>query len=651
MCGLTGIIDPTLGTSADGLTRLVRRMADTLVHRGRDDAGTWVDAAAGIALGHRRLSIIDLSPMGHQPMISCDGRYVIAYNGEVYNFQDLRCELEADGVAFRGASDTEVIVEACAHWGPAAAITRLNGMFAFALWDRTARRLILARDHMGIKPLYWGLNNGVFLFGSELKALRAHPGHQPGVNRQALAAYLRHLYIPAPMSIYEGIYKLQPGRMLMWQPGEVPKISCYWDLRQAAVSGHNDPYAGSPADALDGLEALLKDSIKGQMIADVPLGAFLSGGIDSSTVVALMQAQSSQPVRTFSIGFTEDAYDEAPHARAIAAHLGTDHTEFYAGAGDALLLIPKLHNYYDEPFADSSQLSTCLVSHMAREEVTVALSGDGGDELFAGYHHYRICAALWQRLSKAPLLTRQVAAALLGRMPGGLAAAMSAVLPGAMGQQLGLGRLQRIVQVLGATGADDLYRRVISQWPDPGLLMPGITEAKGAIWDSSLLAAVPGFTQRMQYYDAAQYLPDDVLTKVDRASMAVSLETRLPLLDHRVLAFAWRLPMTMKLGEDGGKVILRQLLARYVPRELFERPKKGFAVPMAGWLRGGLRDWAEDLLSESRLRADGFFNPAPIRAAWQAHLTDQADLSHMVWTILMFQQWLHGGSSEVEKPE
>lgn len=641
MCGLAGFVDQSLQSDADNLTRMVQRMADTLRHRGPDDDGAWTDAETGVALGHRRLSIIDLSPTGHQPMMSGDGRYVIAYNGEIYNFQDLRRELEADGVGFRGTSDTEVIVEACAHWGPQAAIKRLNGMFAFALWDRRARRLVLARDHLGIKPLFWGHFEGLFLFGSELKALRAHAGWQPRVNRRALASYLRHFFVPAPWSIYEGVNKLKPGHMLSWQPGQLPRTHRYWDLRQTAESAHKDPYAGTSEDALEELDWLLKDSVKRQMISDVPLGAFLSGGIDSSTVVALMQAQSSRPVRTFSIGFSNQRYDEAPHARAVAAHLGTEHTEYYAQPRDALDLIPKLHQIYDEPFADSSQLPSYLVSQMARRKVTVALSGDGGDELFAGYHHYRICASVWRRLSMAPGPLRNAAADAIRHLPAGLTSAMGSLLPGVSGRQLRMGRLQRIGQVLGAKGPDDLYRRIISQWHDPAQVVTGAAEYNGEIWDEAVVAAIPDFIPRMQYYDSVQYLPDDVLTKVDRASMAVSLETRLPLLDYRVLAFAWRLPMSMKMGEGGGKWILRKLLARYLPPELFERPKLGFGVPIDAWLRGELRQWAGDLLAESRLRADGFFDPAPILAAWRTHLAGDADLSYMIWTILMFQQWLH----------
>ena len=641
MCGLAGFIDSSRQTGADNLQQTVQRMADTLAYRGPDDHGAWVDVEAGVALGHRRLSIIDLSPMGHQPMTSHDGRYVIAYNGEVYNYPDLRQELVGEGVEFRGTSDTEVIVEACARWGPEAAIKRLNGMFAFALWDRQERRLILARDHVGIKPLFWGHFDNLLLFGSELKALRAHAGWQPRINRQALASYLRHFYVPAPLSIYEGVCKLKPGHMLSWQPGQAPQITCYWNIRLAAEAGHQDPYAGTAEEALEELDWLLKDSVKRQMVADVPLGAFLSGGIDSSAVVALMQAQSSRPVRTFSIGFSDQDFDEAPHARAVAAHLGTQHTEYYAQPRDAMALIPKLHQYYDEPFADSSQLPTCLVSQLARRDVMVALSGEGGDELFAGYHHYRLCASVWRRLSMVPGSARNLAVGALGHVPASLAGAVGSVLPGTLGQQLRQGRLQRIRQILGAQGPDDMYRRMISQWPDPTQVVRGATEYKGAIWDEAAVTAIPDFIPRMQYYDAAQYLPDDVLTKVDRASMAVSLETRLPLLDHRMLAFAWRLPMSMKMGLGGGKWILRKLLARYMPPALFERPKMGFGVPVGAWLRGDLREWAGDLLAESRLRADGYFDPAPILAAWRAHAAGEADLSHMIWTILMFQQWLH----------
>ena len=641
MCGLTGFIDTSLQNDAEALKRTVQCMADRLAHRGPDDEGVWVDAAAGVALGHRRLSIIDLSPLGHQPMASHDGRYVIVYNGEVYNFPDLRRELEAEGVKFRGGSDTEVIVEACAHWGHEAAIKRLNGMFAFALWDCRERQLVLARDHIGIKPLFWGQFGGLLLFGSELKALRAHKGWPARLNRQALASYLRHFYVPAPLSIFEGVSKLRPGHFLVWRPGETARITCYWDIREVAMSGQRAPYSGGREAALEELSELLMDSVERQMIADVPLGAFLSGGIDSSIVVAMMQAKSNRPVKTFTIGFEEHGFDEAPYAKAVAAHLGTEHTELYVKSSDALALIPNLHRTFDEPFADSSQLPTSLVSQLARQHVTVALSGDGGDELFAGYHHYRICEAAWRKMSKVPAPLRRWGAGLLGHLPTGLTRALGGLVPGALGRQLRLGRLQRIGGVLAVDGPDDLYRRIISQWQDPQQLMPGTTEPKGGIWDPEIVTSIPDFIPRMQYYDALQYMPDDVLTKVDRASMAVSLETRVPLLDHRVLEFAWRLPMSMKMGQGGGKWILRKLLGRHLPTAMIERPKMGFGVPIGTWLRGDLRDWAEDLLTESSLRADGFFDPAPIRATWKIHLSGEADTSYMIWTILMFQQWLH----------
>jgi len=641
MCGLVGFIDQTRQGDTEYFYQIVQRMSETLKRRGPDDDGCWVDTDAGIALGHRRLSIIDLSPNGRQPMMSHDGRYILSYNGEVYNFRELRERLEAENVIFNGSSDTEVVVEACAHWGPYLAIERLNGMFAFALWDRKERQLLLARDHIGIKPIYWGNFGDLLIFGSELKALRAHPGWKPKIDRQALSSYLRHFYIPSPISIFEGIYKLPPGHILTWQFGKQPKIFCYWNIRDVAESGQRNPYDGTSRDALENLDLLLKDSIKHQMYSDVPLGAFLSGGIDSSAVVALMQSQSSRPVRTFSIGFSDQEFDEAPQARAIAAHLGTDHTEYYAEPKDAMDLIPKLHDYYDEPFADSSQLPTCLVSRMARQDVTVSLSGDGGDELFAGYRHYQTCSKIWRYLSMVPTPARTLAAHILCRLPISCAGVVGTMFPGEFGRQIKKGQSGRIGQLLRADGPDDLYRRVISQWIEPEQLVEGAIEFKGKIWDKTASTAISDFIARMQYYDAVQYLPDDILTKVDRASMAVSLETRLPLLDYRVFEFAWSLPMTMKLGAGGEKWILRELLSQYLPLAFFERPKRGFAVPIGNWLRGELREWAEDLLDEYRLRADGFFDPAPILIAWRAHISGQADFSYMIWTILMFQQWLH----------
>lgn len=612
-------------------------MGNSLFHRGPDDGGTWCDAAAGIGLAHRRLSVVDLSPLGHQPMSSHSGRFVIAYNGEVYNFADLRVELEAAGCHFNGHSDTEVILEGCAAWGVEATARKLIGMYAFALWDRQDRTLWLVRDRLGIKPLYWGLFDGLLVFGSELKALTAHGGWRSEIDREALCAYMRHGYVPAPRSIWRGVRKLAPAGILMVQPGAAPVETTYWSAERVVTEGiaHRDRQGMSDAEATERLDLLLRDAIGRHMVADVPLGAFLSGGYDSSTVVALMQAQSSRPVKTFSIGFHEKGYDEARHAKAVAAHLGTEHTELYVEPDHALKVVPRLPHWYDEPFADSSQIPTFIVSEMTRSHVTVALSGDGGDELFAGYNRYTLAGKLWKYVEPVPPGLRRLASRVLrGVAPGTWDRLLSP-----LGQPLIGDKLHKLGATL-ADSSDALYRGLISQWHDPESVVRGGREPAGILHDAGLAARLPNFLDRMQFCDLVTYLPDDILTKVDRATMAVALEARVPLLDHRVVEFAWSLPQHLKQRGNQSKWLLRQVLYRYVPRDLMERPKMGFGVPIDAWLRGPLRDWAESLLDARRLEQEGFLNPAPIRAAWDQHLSGRRNRQYPLWTVLMFQSWL-----------
>ncbi|EDN70193.1 asparagine synthase (glutamine-hydrolyzing) [Beggiatoa sp. PS] len=641
-------------------------MGDKLIHRGPDDSGIWINKESGVAFVHRRLSIIDLSAAGHQPMVSHCGRYILVFNGEIYNFTELRQQLqEMGGIPLQGHSDTEVFLTSISQWGIENTLQKSVGMFAFSLWDNKTKTLTLARDRMGEKPLYYGYVGKFLVFASELKALRVHPQFNAEIDREVISLYLRHNYIPAPYSIYKGIYKLYPGCVLTIQDKkeispfpttdnmDLSKCSPrpYWSLEQITQKALENPFSGSDEEATEVLEQLLGESIRGQMIADVPLGAFLSGGIDSSTVVALMQANSVQPVRTFSIGFYEENYNEAKQAKAVAKHLGTEHTELYVTSNEAMSVIPQLSTLYDEPFADSSQIPTYLLSQLTRNHVTVSLSGDGGDELFCGYTRYFSGHRLWNMIKWMPVFMRKATSHTLSSLP-------ESILDGAFfwlspllkkyGYDSKIGyHLHRIAEVIGVENAMAFYQQAMSHWKNPLTILENDKEHllqepmyiyKQNHFHSKKLKK--DILRQMMLFDALSYLPDDILVKVDRASMAVGLESRIPLLDHRIVEFAMSLPVKMNYQNGVGKRILRQVLYRYVPKNFVERPKMGFGIPLDNWLRSPLREWVESLLDKSRLQQEGYFHPEPILKKWQEHLSGQRNWQYELWDILMFQAWL-----------
>jgi asparagine synthase (glutamine-hydrolysing) len=653
VCGIAGSLETDLPESE--WNDLLARMANAIVHRGPDDGGAWYDASAGVGLASRRLAIVDLSPLGHQPMISESGRYVIAFNGEIYNFREIRNDLEGlqSPPRFRGHSDTEALLAGVEQWGIARTLERVVGMFAIAIWDQQVRSLTLVRDRLGEKPLYYGWQGRRFLFGSELKALRAHPGFAGTIDRGALALYMRHRYIPSPYSIYDGIKKLEPGTMLTLSEADVrsarcPAPSTYWSAREVAAAGLEHPFLGSEEDAADRLESLLRDAVLRQMVADVPLGALLSGGIDSSTVVALMQSQSSSAIRTFTIGSGDREYDESSHASAVAKHLGTDHAELIVTDADARSVIPRLPTVYDEPFADPSAVPTLLVSQLASRHVTVALSGDGGDELFGGYSRHFWGPTIWARVGWLPLwMRRATAGALTSVSPrywDKTFVALDRILPARLRQRTPGDKMQKLAPVLDAESPQALYRTLVSHWnsDSPVLYAQSVVSPET---DPNAFPRMPHFAEGMMCLDLVTFLPDDVLVKADRASMAVSLEARAPFLDHRVVEYAWQLPLSMKLRDGRGKYMLRRVLERHVPPSLIDRPKSGFGVPIGTWLRGSLREWAEALLNERRLRSEGFLRSEPIQKKWEEHLSGQHNWQHILWDVLMFEAWLESNQT------
>lgn len=649
MCGIAGFIDFSPNRRKEEMDRLGLKMLNSLRHRGPDDHGLWVDAGKGVILGHRRLSILDLSPAGHQPMLSACGRYVMSFNGEVYNFREIKKELEDAHAApyWRGHSDSEIMLAAVSRWGVQKAVERFNGMFAIALFDREANRLYLIRDRIGEKPLYYGRVGSIFYFASELKAIRAHDNFHAEIDHGALALYLRYGYVPGPYSIYKDIRKLEPGKMFILNlvSGGSPheEYLTYWSTKDAILNDQSHPFKGSDEEAVSMLEELLTDAVNLRMASDVPLGAFLSGGVDSSTIVALMQKISSRPVRTFSIGFREEGFNEAQYAQKVAAHLRTEHTEFYVSPAEAMEVIPKIPELFDEPFSDSSQIPTFLLSQLTRKNVTVSLSGDAGDELFAGYDRYFLVLDIWNKIKYLPYFLRRVIAKMFytpsAQQRDVFYRIFSVILQHYGNQGTFADKFLKIAQVLEMPGADSLYMRLVSIWDKPEDILFVGKQHPTILSDKSRWSDLPDIAQKMMFLDFMTYLPDDIMVKVDRTSMGASLETRAPFLDHRVVKFACSLPMDMKIRERKSKWILRKILYKYVPPQLIERPKMGFGIPIDSWLRGPLRDWAQSLLDFNRMECEGILKVELIRNRWDEHLSGKRNWQHCLWNILMFEAW------------
>ena len=642
MCGIAGFVNPN-GLDEGYAQQIGSRMGASIAHRGPDDRGIWTDPLTGTVLVHRRLAILDLSAAGHQPMRSASGRYVIVYNGEIYNHNELRHLLNSRNgtVGWQGHSDTETLLACIDAFGLEDTLKKLNGMFALAVYDHKDKGLYLARDRAGEKPIYYGTNGDKLYFASELKAIRAHPEFKPRVNRDALSAFLRHNYVPAPLSIYEGIHKLPPGSFVRLDGKSDPVT--YWSFNGLVASADTALPDHDETASLDALDALIRDAVGLQMQADVPLGAFLSGGIDSSLIVALMQERSSRQINSFSIGFNEREFDEAPFAKAVAAHIGTHHTEFYVSGQQAIDVVPRLPSLYDEPFSDSSQIPTFLVSQMAREHVTVALSGDAGDELFGGYNRYSWAPSIWRHIAPLPMFLKRSMAAVLTALPPSTWNVFLSQLVKALPDRyrhLNPGdRLHKVAEILAMSSPMDIYLHLISHWKSPDKIVIGATEPGGVRDRIQCMNPELSLEEKMMLLDSQTYLPDDILVKVDRAAMGVSLETRVPFLDHRVIECAWRLPLHMKIRNGVGKWCLRQLLYKRVPKDLIERPKTGFGVPLERWLRTDLRDWAGDLLSPARLTEAGYFQQDEICRMWDEHQKGSRNWQYYLWDILMFESW------------
>ena len=648
MCGFAGFITRST-LKRECLESRVEAMNKAIAARGPDDACVWVDPDAGIALGHRRLSIIDLSPMGRQPMVSRSGRYIIAFNGEIYNYQDLARVLEKKGYSWRGHSDTEVLLAAFEFWGVKQTLEQCNGMFALALWDQKKRTIFLARDRMGQKPLYYGFNNGILFFGSQIKAFHANPEFKPEIDQAVIPLFLKYSYIPTPYSIYKNIKKLSAAHFLEISRSDMAGLCLkeeipYWNLAQVAEDGINNPMTGSEAQMMDSLEKILQESVSRRMLSDVPLGAFLSGGIDSSLIVALMQKNHRIPVKTFSIGFNEKGYDEAEQAKRVAHHLGTDHTELYATPKEAMDLIPDLPDLFDEPFADSSQIPVSLISLLTKKYVTVALSGDGGDELFAGYNRHFWGRSVWEMIERYPMFMKKGARYLMKALSPEqweqLFDSSSRVVPEKFRQSNPGAKIAKLSGLITAQTREEFYTLLTAWWPDPGAVLLNTNQGPQLGARSKDLPNISDFTQLMQYWDMQTYLCDDIMTKVDRTSMGASLEVRSPFLDHNVVAFSWRIPIQYKISKTQGKLILKNCLYRFLPPSLVDQPKKGFQIPLDQWLRGPLRQWAEEMLNPLRLKNQGFFNVKEVRALWDLHLSGKQNYQYQIWNILMFQAWV-----------